>query len=68
MDWETHVLWGEPLAKGRLDVLIDLPSCHVGQIIYGGVVFEIKLGPYDKVHDILVNTIWPVIVEDLDVI
>lgn len=62
------MLWGKPLTKGLVDVVINLPPCHVGQVICGGIIFELELGPYDKVHNLLVNPIWPVVVEDLDVI
>ena len=69
-EWEgkPYVLRDDPLAKGLIDITINLPPRHVSEIVRCGIVFKIELGPYNKVHNLLVDAVRPVVVEDLDVV
>jgi len=55
-------------AEGPLHVVFDTPPSFGRQVICPRDFFEGELGPYDEVNNLLVDAIWPVVVEDLDVV
>lgn len=57
----------DSLTKGTVHIIVDLPPGFGGQVVRCWVIFQIKLRPDNKVNDSLVHTIWPIIVEDLDI-
>ena len=40
------------------------PGC---QVVRGWIILQIKLRPHNQMHDFLVNTVWPVIINNFQV-
>ena len=49
------------------DIVLNLPSCLGSQVIRCWIIFEVELRPDNEVNNLLVDAIWPVIVEYLEV-
>lgn len=58
----TYPVGRHMAAEGPLDEVIDLLACPWRQVIGDWVVFEIELGPDDKMDDVLLDPVRPIIV------
>lgn len=66
---EPRVLVGlQPRAERLLHVGINLLERFGRRIARLRVIGELELGPDDEVDDLGVDSVWPVVVEDLDVL
>jgi hypothetical protein len=64
---EPHHVLDLPL-KSRLHVLVNLPMRLGRRQARFFVVLELKLGPHNQVHNVWVDAVRPVVVQDLDVV
>lgn len=56
-----------PPAERCIHIVVDLSPCIESQIVGDRIILEIEFGPDNKVYDLLVETVGPVIVEYLEV-
>jgi hypothetical protein len=54
--------------KRPLNIRIDLSAGFLREVVRRRVVFEVEFRPDDEVDNPLVETIWPVIPQDLDIL
>lgn len=66
---EPGIVLGLDLAPKRpLDKPIDLLVRFGCRVACFCVVFKLKLSPYHQVHDFVVDTVWPVVIQNLNVL
>ena len=58
---------GDFRTEDPVHIVIDILPRFRSQVICRWIVLEVELRPNDQVHDLLVDTVRPIIVEDLDV-
>jgi hypothetical protein len=58
----------EPASERPLNIRVDLAARLGRRQARRCVVFELELGPDDEVHNLVVDSIGPVVVQDLDVL
>ena len=56
------------MAESLLHILINLLSSLRRQVIRRWIILEVELGPNNEMNNLLIDTIWPIIVQDLDVV
>ena len=64
----TDILRFNARAERSIHKVVNLFARCRRQVICRGIILELELGPDDKMNNLLVHAIRPVVVEDLDVI
>lgn len=64
----SNLISRHPRPKLPRHIIIDLLPRLRRQIIRGRIIFQLELGPHNKMHNALLDPIRPVIVQDPDVL
>lgn len=62
-----HISAVHAIAEGVVNVVLNLFPSSIGQVAGLLVLFQLEFGPDYEMYDALVQSIWPVIVENLEI-
>lgn len=63
----TYVLFRDNLPKSSVDISINVLTHCCRQLFGVWIIRKVKFCPDDKMYDPLINAVWPIVVQDLDV-